>query len=280
MHLNFFDHTPFMNGDHPIGSMDCTFIFLPEGKTMLVDTSYAFLSNHTLQWLESIGAPRFIDALVISHYHQDHVGGVRALLDAGYTFGVIYSPVWGLKNCNSYRDYFRALEDYGLKETRLRAGDRFLLGSVQFQVLWPLPDAPDSPDYDGDDYAGNIFSLLLKMTWGHFTALLTGDTDAVSQDYLLRSCPDTVKNISLLKMMHHGSSFSTPREAFIALTAPLITVTMAPAYWCPVTRRYLDAYGRERYLTGKDGHIRVTTDGKTMQAFTEKGGQGHLFTLD
>ncbi|MBQ4074127.1 MAG: MBL fold metallo-hydrolase [Clostridia bacterium] len=280
MDIHFFDHNPAMPKDWRGGAQDCAFLFLPEGKTMLVDTGFDFTASRTLNWLASIGAPKAIDVLVISHYHSDHIGGFRALLEAGYTFGVIYSPVWGLKNCNIHPDYFQALKDYGLRETRLRAGDSFTLGGVFFQVLWPLPDAPDSPDYDRDDYAANIFSLLVKMTWGNFTALLTGDSDGISQDWLLSRCPEKLRGISLLKMMHHGSSYSTPREAFMALTAPLVTVTMAPAYWCPVTRGYLDAYGRERYLTGKEGHIRIATDGKTMQAFTEKGGQGQLFTLD
>ncbi|MBR5668042.1 MAG: MBL fold metallo-hydrolase, partial [Spirochaetales bacterium] len=111
---------------------DCTYIVFPNGENMLIDCGTEKAGAEILDELRSLGADH-IDYLVISHYHSDHVNGLKAILpamDIRHAFVTGYYPT-------DFSWVERNLELYGTEIEYVKAGDSFSVGNVLFEVLWP-----------------------------------------------------------------------------------------------------------------------------------------------
>ena len=119
----------------------------------------------------------------------------------------------------------------------------------------------------------NDHSLVMRLTFGRVSVLLTGDIEAQAEKDLL-TAPNRVEAV-LLKVPHHGSA-SSSREAFLDAVAPGMAVVSAGYrnhFGFPseeVVRRYRDR-GILLYRTDLDGAIRFETDGRTVWMETHRG---------
>ena len=72
----------------------------------------------------------------------------------------------------------------------------------------------------------NAYSTVLHMRYGMFTALFTGDVEKEGEDQLvdaIRANTEKYGDITLLKVAHHGSQYTTCEE-FLELTHPKLAV--------------------------------------------------------
>ena len=75
-----------------VGQGDCTFIELPDGKNMLIDTGDVATADNVVDYLHAVlGTSLVIDYMVITHSDQDHIGGATAVL-AAFEVQNIYRP--------------------------------------------------------------------------------------------------------------------------------------------------------------------------------------------
>jgi competence protein ComEC len=104
---------------------------------------------------------------VVTHGDADHLGGIPAVveelepklvLDPGQPIGT-----------NLYLEYLRSLDVAGAEWRAARAGDSFVIDSVQFEVLHP------SSDWIAHEISPNENSVVMRVTYRCFRALLTGD---------------------------------------------------------------------------------------------------------
>lgn len=71
---------------------DCTFIELPDGKTMLIDSGGRATAEDVVKYIQAVlGESKSIDYFVLTHSDEDHVGGSLAVLDA-FEIKNIYRP--------------------------------------------------------------------------------------------------------------------------------------------------------------------------------------------
>ena len=201
------------------------------------------------------------DALVMTHAHPDHAGGLASLLRRHRPREFWWTGVPGTGP--SWRRLERAIAASGARVRVLSAGD-------------PLPDfARDVAVLHPDDPHGlslNDSSLTLRVG----AVLLTGDIEAAAESRLLRASAPLASTV--LKVPHHGSRTSSG-PAFVAAVRPVLAVMSVGAdnrYGLPapaVDARYRAA-GVCVMRTDRCGAVTVTLDGGAPHVRTERPGCG------
>ncbi len=176
-----------------VGQGDACLLRTPEGKHVLYDLGNrqealaAFLGQAGVDTLE---------AVFLSHADLDHFGAFAALHDF---------PVnrWFLPETKrpdpAWNGLMEALDARGAKLDTLHAGDTVVLGGkLAIRALWP------PRHFSGED---NETSLVLRITYGASSLLLTGDIEAEAEAGLLASGAELAGD--LLKVPHHGSRTSS-----------------------------------------------------------------------
>ena len=192
-----------------------------------------------------------LEWVVLSHNHRDHVGGfvelkgihIKSLFVGPDTAGGIW------RDSVLYVAHKR-----GIPVDTLVRGDVVQLGSAEMpdiRVLWP-------PDYETVD--GNHGSLVLNISWGAGSALLTGDLDSLGERELLESSPPL--SADLLQVGHHGSAGSSGL-AFLAQVMPEYAVASVgdgnpyghPAESVVQKLRYVLGDSLRFFRTDRDGSV-------------------------
>lgn len=248
-------------------SGEAIFIHLPNGETMLVDAAETFTAEHLVDVLKRMRISR-IDHLVASHYHSDHIGGMTRILDE-FDVGTLYKPGFDVKiDKDYYTDLKARIDDpsrtFSVKD--LWRGDQLEIGGLHIEVLHPLNSESIKDIMSGnasiEDHNNN--SIVLKMTFGENTALLTGDIYMSAELELLKEFGAKGLKADLLKVPHHGDTTSSGPE-FVAAVRPEIAVMDHFSETLIVNNRYR-AIGADTYVTGKDGIVKVSFDGRKHSA--------------
>jgi len=154
------------------------------------------------------------------------------------------------------------MKERGIKAYAPAAGETFTLGNAEFMIL-----APNSADYDNL----NNFSVVLRMTYGRYSFLFTGDAEDLSEYEIIRNGYDLSSDF--LKIGHHGSRTSST-EAFLDAVKPklaFIGVGKGNSYGHPhpgIIKR-LEERDIEIYRTDRNGDIVVETDGARFRVITD-----------
>jgi len=196
---------------------------------------------------------RRIDILVATHAHQDHSGGLLALLEnfrprelwVGANPSVeLLQRAAGLRIPVRTPDASAPTADYG---------------GARLEVL--SPPAGFSPAK-----AGNNDSLALRITYGANSFLLTGDLESPMERLLLAD--GRTLHADVLKVGHHGSKTSTSPD-FLDAVAPSIAVISAGfensfGHPHPSVLARLEKRHAAILRTDQDGLVTVRSDGHKL----------------
>ena len=237
-----------------VGQGDAILVTTPNGERVLVDGGPSGivlaqeLSDVLPHW------ERGIAAAVLTHPDADHVGGLPALL-ARYDVERVYDS--GAMHDTAI---FASYDEAAAGRLPLRRGDSFEVDGVRFEALWPPPGALEGPR--------NASSVVLRVTYGKATILLTGDIEETAQAALLAAGGI---DAHVLKVPHHGAS--TNADGFLGTTGALVTVISAGEgnrFGHPTDETLLDLEGRAVLRTDVHGRVTIVSDGTSIRVRAER----------
>lgn len=207
-----------------VGQGDAILLELPDNRNLLIDgggeasfkqeekqvNSYDVGMKIVVPVLFSKGIDH-LDYVILTHPHADHSEGLHAVLKSVDVGTLIMSPY---KNELS-RGLEQEAASRNIKSVVLQGGSSIHLGDVAIEVLGPLKK------YLHTRSDANNSSLVLKLTYGTNSVVLTGD---IEEDAMRDIANNTqLSKTTFLKIPHHGSKYSLER-AFLDRVKPAIAV--------------------------------------------------------
>lgn len=239
-----------------VGQADCALIEY-QGDYLLIDGGNREDGQLVVSYLEQQGVQE-LDAVICTHAHEDHVGGLPSVL-AVYPTAAVYAPT---KTYSSkiFDKFLYYTDQQGVEVTIPSPGDELTLGEVTGTFLGPVQSYADT----------NNTSLVLRLEFGDTTFLFTGDMETDAESDLLDYWGDdsSLFPADVLKVGHHGSNTSTGYR-FLNAVSPdygVISVGTGNSYGHPHTEplERLRQADVTIFRTDELGHVLAHSDGTTV----------------
>lgn len=245
-----------------VGQGDAVLIRTDRGRWILFDAGGVWKTGDAgrsviVPYIMRRGGP--LVALILSHAHADHAGGVPTILRA-----LRPRQFWDaafVQGSEIYDRSLRAAREAGVSWKRVHPNDSLTVDGVDILFL-----APDSA-WTAALTDPNDASTVALVRFGTSRFLLVGDAEQAEEEWLLANARSELR-ADVLKVGHHGSATSSG-EAFLAAVNPslaVISVGRDNDYGHP-SNDVLAALGRvgaEVARTDRNGTVVVRTDGHNI----------------
>ncbi len=250
-----------------VGQGDSILLQFPNHQNCLIDAGdcnkYIDYGDRVVRpFLQREGIDH-LDAVIISHPHSDHIGGMPSVLRHCNVKRLIRT---GVHYDSPFCD---AVDSLALARNipcrHIAAGDTlFFDPNLLCLVLHPTPafigNATDAPEIL------NNASIVMAFYYGDRAFLFTGDAEIAAEQQLLRY--DSLLKSDFLKIGHHGS-ITASSAPFIDRIAPRYAVVSVGAFnrfGLPSRKRMamLDDKGIEVIRTDINGAVQFFSDGSRL----------------
>lgn len=301
---------------------DSILITSPAGKTVLIDAGDTTRGKAVVDALKRNNIQQ-LDYFIATHPHPDHIGGSPEVFKAVKVLHVIdngqepagtptATPAPANKSASTqkspksqspktvarkppsitkfYDDYKAAVSGSGAQYATARPGTKYDLGGgALLTVLAPYEPffTPEKMRTGGN--VPNANSIVLRLDYGSFSMLLTGDAEEQTEHQLMTKELDLDSRV--LKIGHHGSKYASSAD-FLQRVKPSIAIVS-----CGAWNRYghpaqsvldrLQAANVKLYRTDLHGEITITSRGaaddiaiKTAKEPTEDAWAGRVAQKD
>jgi len=279
--------------DRPGGQLRVVFCDVGQGDAVLVhsgevqilidggpnDRVLGCLGEHMPFW------DREIEVVVLTHPQADHMNGLVEVLRRfrvkNLVTGLVANDTDGFRKFreeveNEQKEGMRVEEVYAGESIKVKSGEG---RGMMFEVVWPGRDwvaghlAGSGLGFNGGSggvlgYSTgedlNSYSIGLKLEFGDFSALFTGDSDIGIESEILAA--GGVGDVDVMKVPHHGSKTAMTAR-FLETAKPELAVISAGRnnrYGHPreETLQLLSAYGIEVARTDLSGEVVIESDGR------------------
>lgn len=246
-----------------VGQGDAIFIRTPQGSDILIDggpddSVLACLGKHMPIW------DRTIEIMILTHPHADHFTGLFAVLK-NYKIKSFVSEDLDNKTVG-----FNSLMDK-IKEQKIPvrfvfAGDRFILkDGVVLKIVGPTGELLSQMSPNGlIGESGEQASLESILTYGRFSTFLTGDSQALELEEMLKLIQHD--NLDVLQAPHHGSKTGLSQEILDILSPKIVAISVGEnnkyGHPAPFILDLLKSNNIKIFRTDQNGDIEIISDGK------------------
>lgn len=248
-----------------VGQGDSILIQAPNGQTMLIDggRSTNLAQTVIIPKLQEWGAQQ-VDVLIPTHPDADHIGGLVGVLES---YPVKLAALTGqVHTTQIYERLLTNIRDKNIEALQVRTGTAIPFDpAVKIEVLGPDEEAVQDDD-------NNNASIVIKLTYGSTSFLLTGDAESRENKAMLDHGFDVRSNV--LKLGHHGSRTST-NEDWLQRVQPQLGIISAGQdnsfeHPHPEVIAALEKLKIRYIRTDEHGTITVISDGATLQVTSTK----------
>ena len=238
------------------GQADGILIRTPNQKWVVIDagTNAQQAESMTDVW----GVDR-VELVIVSHRHFDHLGGMDSIIQRI----PVDRFIGNMEDCpgrTSDDDVRDAITDRQVSTLPLDTGTQEIDG-VKFTILPQDPTDDDCPDDENNN------SVLVRMEFGEFSMLFTGDSETEQREWLMENHSDLL-DVDVLKASHHGSingvDGSVNGQSWLDVVTPeavVISALINSQHGHPdpeAVEAYEGVVGRKKvHCTSRHGTVRV-----------------------
>ncbi|MEL6345664.1 MAG: ComEC/Rec2 family competence protein [Myxococcota bacterium] len=237
-----------------VGQGDAALVEFPDGATWLIDGGPP--SNRLLKYLRRQGI-RKLDAVILSHPHLDHLGGLEPIM-AALSVDAFWTPRPPREDDEAeYLSLWQTARERGVpiytadEDREMRRG----------ALLHPLDG------WLGARSAVNEESLVVALTHGRRRFLFTGDVER-GGEAILTGLLEQIGGADVVKVAHHGSTTSSTERFVQASRAEWAIISCGPdnrfRHPRPMTLHRWGQIGAKVLRTDIDGTIVMETDGEDV----------------
>lgn len=297
---------------------DSILISSPAGKTVLIDAGDTTKGKAVVDALKRNNVQQ-IDYFIVTHPHPDHMGGAAEVFKAVKVLNVIDNgqqpnippellpkptptpkssspksssqrpatkqPAAKASIIKFYDDYKSGITSSGANYAPAKPGTKLDLGGGAFLTIL----APSEPLFTKDQMKTggnepNANSIVMRVDYGSFSMLLTGDAEEQTEHRLLTK--DLNLEAQVLKVGHHGSKYASSAD-FLNRVKPEFAIVSCGAWnrYGHPSQAVLDRLRAANptmklYRTDLHGEITLTTRGKQndVSVKTAKEAEEDLWT--
>ena len=237
-----------------VGQGDALFIESPTGTQVLIDSGPP---RKILSQLVRIMPlfDRSLDAIIMTHPDQDHIGGFADVLK-NYSVGKVFEPGI-LDDSKIYQNLETEIKNRNSPEILARRGMHLDIGGgAVIDILFP--------DRDVSSWETNEGSIVAKLSYGKTSVMLTGDAPIKTEKIILSENSPAQLHSDVLKLGHHGSRNSSSPEFLQAVSPKYVFISVGKdnKYGHPHKEvlDILNQLGVKIFRTDQDGIIVMKCD--------------------
>ena len=202
-----------------VGQGDGALLVSPMGETVLFDTGVRNDCDRPLSYLQQLGITN-IDYLIVSHYHDDHLGCAVAILQEYplQKFSFDRGGTYKSRTFTNYVTFVGAKRKAAIEDAAVVLDGQ---SANPVKITFVALNGNGVPTTDENDR-----SVVCVVRYGKFDAVLGGDLSGMdSSKYrdVETSVAPKVGQVEVYKVNHHGSQYSSNTN-WLGVIRPLVGI--------------------------------------------------------
>ena len=249
-------------------------IEFPGGKTWLIDGGGSMSSKYDVG--QAVISPllrakriRTLDRVINTHPHPDHFGGLLFIME---NFNIKHVTLADLNwdEDDRYRRFKEMADSLGKDRVNIGSSDSADVKINGAKVKWLYPPLiaykSGSPETSETKWSLNDLSMVIRISYGDCTILLTADIEKLAEEYLVKSGVDLKADV--LISPHHGSKTSSTLPFLAAVRAESVVIPVGRYNWYgfphkDVIQNY-NEIGANIYRIDLDQSVEIICDSKKI----------------